>query len=536
MTSSQGTEYYLKSMNGIKVFDDGSGTVIEDDTITVKTIDCETITAGSFFTDTFNIEVLNTTSIASLTGNLTVDCDLTTNGIIYTDTISSQAGATGTIAIIGDLQAIKLKSDFVEVANNISCLNCSADYLLNCITLQADYVNVSSLGNISANTLISPSGTLTIDGNIGATGSIETTGTIYAGCLDTNSITSSSPILNFGSSIGITQTVYASEINTTVINSNLSTDNISLYGDITTGALSLGAGQTSGILSLGTALDRTGEIQIGATGCNTVIRGPTQITSGKLTANGGIDTSGTITTYNLTVNNVIKTAIIQPPSLISQIEFFKDSTLPIFFTKFKFENTDITSTAISDTVNLFNNITTGAVNMCSNLIFKASSIASSGIGDIISLFNNLTTGTLNIGSAMTKGTILIGNTTGISNNNQGNIIMGNGDNSSNTADNGRVTINKLRIGPDGSSYRCKIIGRNQGAGLGGLRTFTIPGAPTTFGTCIVFASINISTSNMYIIMVNPINATQFTYYKRGWNGTGFFDATSESFNYVAYWI
>ena len=79
MTSSQGTEYYLKSMNGIKVFDDGSGTVIEDDTITVKTIDCEIITADSFFTDTFNIEILNTTSIASLTGNLTVDCDLTTN-------------------------------------------------------------------------------------------------------------------------------------------------------------------------------------------------------------------------------------------------------------------------------------------------------------------------------------------------------------------------------------------------------------------------------------------------------------------------
>ncbi len=30
MTSSQGTEYYLKSMNGIKSFDDGSGTVIDN--------------------------------------------------------------------------------------------------------------------------------------------------------------------------------------------------------------------------------------------------------------------------------------------------------------------------------------------------------------------------------------------------------------------------------------------------------------------------------------------------------------------------
>jgi len=115
--------------------------------------------------------------------------------------------------------------------------------------------------------------------------------------------------------------------------------------------------------------------------------------------------------------------------------------------------------------------------------------------------------------------------------------MGNGDNSSNTVDHGRVTINKLRVGP-GSAYRCKIIiiGRNVGGGLGGIRTFDIPNAPTTFGTCNVFANINVSTTNMYIIMVNPLNATQFSYCKRGWNGGGFFDATSESFNYVAYWI
>ena len=37
-------------------------------------------------------------------------------------------------------------------------------------------------------------------------------------------------------------------------------------------------------------------------------------------------------------------------------------------------------------------------------------------------------------------------------------------------------------------------------------------------------------------MVNPLNATQFSYCKRGWNGGGFFDATTETFNYVAYWI
>ena len=181
---------------------------------------------------------------------------------------------------------------------------------------------------------------------------------------------------------------------------------------------------------------------------------------------------------------------------------------------------------MTGTVNIFNGATGGTINIGSNV---------STTGNI-NLGTGITTGNLNIGNAMTTGTIYIGNTTGTTNNNQGNIEMGNGDNSSNTVGDGRVTINKLRIGQNGSAHRCKIIGRNVGAGLGGIRTFDIPGAPTTFGTCIVFASINVSTTNMYIIMVNPLNATQFSYCKRGWNGGGFFDATSESFNYVAYWI
>ena len=87
MTSSQGTEYYLKSMNGIKVFDDGSGTVIEDDSITVNTIDCAIINTDEFNTDTFNINTLST------------------------NTISSTTGATGTIQLIGDVQATKIKSE-----------------------------------------------------------------------------------------------------------------------------------------------------------------------------------------------------------------------------------------------------------------------------------------------------------------------------------------------------------------------------------------------------------------------------------------
>ena len=52
MSSSNGTEYYLKSMNGIKSFDDGSGTVIEDDSITIATIECTGNTNSNSITTT----------------------------------------------------------------------------------------------------------------------------------------------------------------------------------------------------------------------------------------------------------------------------------------------------------------------------------------------------------------------------------------------------------------------------------------------------------------------------------------------------
>ena len=68
MNSSQGTEYYLKSMNGIKAFDDGSGTVIEDDSIIVNTIDCEIINTDTLNSASFSVDTLTTSTIQSSTG------------------------------------------------------------------------------------------------------------------------------------------------------------------------------------------------------------------------------------------------------------------------------------------------------------------------------------------------------------------------------------------------------------------------------------------------------------------------------------
>jgi len=161
-------------------------------------------------------------------------------------------------------------------------------------------------------------------------------------------------------------------------------------------------------------------------------------------------------------SGILKTAIIQPPSLISQIEFFKDTTLPLYFTQYTIQNRSITTTnatgdvslftnitgavqigsiikikgveiyggAINDTIGLFptqtggeiqlgnglttgtialgNSITTGQIKTCGNLIFKASTIASSAINNTISLFNNLTTGTLNLCNSLTTGILNMG--------------------------------------------------------------------------------------------------------------------------------
>jgi len=189
MTSSQGTEYYLKSMNGIKSFDDGSGTVIEDDTITVANItsnfiSCETIeNTGTFYSMAFSAGTLETSFISSATGNLRIGGDITTNTNI-------SAGSIGTT------------------------------------------------GPISA-------GSITTTGSIGTTGSISC-GELKIGAGSTASI--------------ITDTT---------------NNRANLFNNITTGGIVIADGQTTGGLFIGTTpTGRSGNIVIGATGCNTESRGP----------------------------------------------------------------------------------------------------------------------------------------------------------------------------------------------------------------------------------------------------------------------
>jgi len=288
--------------------------------------------------------------------------------------------------------------------------------------------------------------------------------------------------------------------------------------------MSIGQGQTTGTLGIGAELTRTGEIFIGATGCNIVIKGPMQITSGKLTVNGGIDTSGTITA------GIVKTAIIQPPSLISQIEFFKDTTLPLFFAKFKFQNTDITSTAINDTVNLFNNITTGALNMGNGLI-----------GGSISMGTAITGGNINIGTALQGGSVNIGNantppgTNGgfvnIGTGSKSNITIGNATDASTNTSRGCCRINKLVVNKSAKAIRGMT---------GGLAGATFGNGIVSFGFTfvaipIVIATIQGGVGSSYNVQISNITTTQFSYQKYfGALPQG--AATAENFSWFAFCV
>jgi hypothetical protein len=145
---------------------------------------------------------------------------------------------------------------------------------------------------------------------------------------------------------------------------------------------------------------------------------------------------------------------------------------------------------------------------------------------------------INIGNASgnTTRTITIGNTNGTTTNQMGNIKMGNGTNNLTTANNGTVSINKLQVGT-GTGFRCVIMG-TVGAGLSGLQTHIMTGAPSGMGNPIVFAQIVNVAENNYIYVPN-ISVTafdRFTYRKKFYSGSGIGDASNEPINFVAYWL
>ena len=252
-----------------------------------------------------------------------------------------------------------------------------------------------------------------------------------------------------------------------------------------------------------------------------------------VTVNGGIDSSGTITA------GIIKNAVIQPPSLISQIEFYKDSALPLFFTNFKFLNNTIESSLATNNIDLFK-ATTGQINI-GGLIIQGNSLAGTLINETINLFNNLTTGILNMGNSLIGGTISMGTaiTGGIINigtalqggavnignantpagtnggfvnigtGSKSTITIGNATDASTNVSRGCCRINKLVVNNSTKAIR-GMTGGLAGAGSGnGIVAFGF----TFVAIPIVIATIQGGTGQAYNVQISNITTTQFSYQK-----------------------
>jgi hypothetical protein len=155
---------------------------------------------------------------------------------------------------------------------------------------------------------------------------------------------------------------------------NTATATSRLFHTTTDATIGIATGQIAGTLFIGTASTRTSDIQIGATGCNTVSRGP-------LVGNLGVTTT---TINSITPANTFNIL----PSHTGPITIGSTaSSVTLGTTVF---GSSITAPSSSSIINLFNNISglTGKVNMCSSLIFSEDSIASTTANDTITLTAN----------------------------------------------------------------------------------------------------------------------------------------------------
>ncbi len=464
-------------MNGIKAFDDGSGTIIEDDAITIATvnatdINCENFSStvnfsntGTFFTNSFNagyLEVENNIACENITArtamytntieptidNIDINLFTTTTGTVKIGT--AKKISLGTIIaddslVITNGNIGTLKTAIIQPPSLISQIEFYKDTTLPLYFAKFKFLGQTIEPTVPATTTsLLTTSTATI--NIGGTGKIK-----------------------IGDSIVIQSKAFTSL---------LASDAITLFNNITSGTLDIGDGITTGIMNIATSLGSTGTVNM----CSNLI----------------------------------------------------------------FKNGSIASTGATNTISLFNNITTGIVQMCTNLVFQQNAIRTSGASDTIDLFKNINTGIINLGALISTGVINIGNLTVTSGNGgtvnigtgtRSNTIIGNAVNNSTATNNGCCKINKLQVGT-GTGFRCVIIERNIGGNSSANAVeHTIPGAPTTFGNPIIFATIDVISTNIYSVMITVSAVNKFSYIKKYTDGrNGVNQATVESFNYMAVWL
>jgi hypothetical protein len=198
-------------------------------------------------------------------------------------------------------------------------------------------------------------------------------------------------------------------------------------------------------------------------------------TTDNLTANNETTLHNNTTADILTITNYIKTSKIIPPSLISDIQFFYNTTLPILFGQFKFTaqalqpsltNTDVsfcTDLASTATLNLGN---TGILKLGNIIKVQGTQIFGGAINDSMSLFSTQTGGQVLIGNSLTTGSVYIGNAL----TSTGTVFIGN----LGTSTIGKIKIIGQNINPVVNSNECNIFTTSTGdTKFGGTGTIFI---------------------------------------------------------------
>ena len=232
--SQTGNSTYVKSMNGIITFDDGSGTVIEDGVISTTNISTGDITATSISTDDIS------------TDNLTVST------LLKTDTIEATSNGDGKIVYVysnlGSDDIINLGENCKTYIGN-SCIidNGSANFYNDALIVSSDAVFANELKGVATANNVNLYTTTTGTVSLGNTGKVKLGNTVSitgntiasTNATDTvNILTATTGNIGIGSSGQIKVGNSVSITDKTIATSAVS-DTVNLFNNISTGVINM---------------------------------------------------------------------------------------------------------------------------------------------------------------------------------------------------------------------------------------------------------------------------------------------------------
>jgi hypothetical protein len=583
-----GNGSYIKSMNGIVSFDSG-GTIIEGDEISTGTIDSTTINSTTINSTTINCEDLNAT--------VSVNSPYVKTDFIFSDTnltFNSTASTTYNFSVPTQLQAVN------------STLAASTAYVRTAISNVLNGDTYTGTQNFTGATITVPTKTSTDNSTNAASTAYVTTA--IANVLNGESYTGAQ---NFTGAT-ITATTQSSLINDTTVATTAFTNTAVTNLKSTANTWSQAQNFTGAVLTAftQTASDSTTKVattNFVSTAIANVLNGETytgtqNFTGATLTATTkavGTNTTDVATTAFVLANagtagllsgtntwsgvsNTFNNSIFAPTkavgtnttdvatcafvlanassAILSATNTFTGVS-NTFETLIKIGTaagsqilvypTTIESKNGSDTIGVFNNITTGTLEIAKLIGTSTGSVQignmfafllNAGVKNFRTLVNsdtvhfcsNLVSGILNIGNtAVTSGN---GGNTNIGTGSRCSVNIGNATNNSTAQYNGCCKINKLQVGSSPAMREVRFGTSPSGSSTGTI-TFS-PAFPSGITPFVIASGVQASLTNqLFSVHTHTINNVSFQYAKTyiGFSGTTITGAGGalEPFSWIA---